>query len=370
MNFEKTEFEKSLQIVPRYNHSHSQTPTSALRGLASRRRFLHRGGMFLGGMALAGAVGACSSESAPLAETGSTQASAGGAAPAATKQLRVGYQKSSTVLNLLKNQKLLEKRFEAEAFPITWNEFAAGPQMLEALNVGSIDIGYTGETPPIFAQAADAPLVYVAWEDVGSLAEAILVQKDSPIQSVAELKGKKVALNKGSNVHYLLVKALEEAGLQYSDIETAYLPPGDARSAFEQNSVDAWVIWDPFQGAAEKQLGARTLRDGKGIARNRGFYLATKSFADSQPDVLQAVLEEAETISTFAKENPAEVSKFLSNELGIPTDVLDLVESRRGYGIQPITDEVVTYQQDIADTFYDLQLIPKEIDVSTVIWNG
>ncbi|MEP0949855.1 MULTISPECIES: sulfonate ABC transporter substrate-binding protein [Cyanophyceae] len=370
MNFEKTEFEKSLQIAPRYNHSHSQAQTSALWGSTSRRRFLRRGGMFLGGMALAGAVGACSSESAPLAETGATQASAGGAAPAATKQLRVGYQKSSTVLNLLKNQKLLEKRFEAEAFPITWNEFAAGPQMLEALNVGSIDVAYTGETPPIFAQAADAPLVYVAWEDVGSLAEAILVQKDSPIKSVAELKGKKVALNKGSNVHYLLVKALEEAGLQYSDVETAYLPPGDARSAFEQNSVDAWVIWDPFQGAAEKQLGARTLRDGKGIARNRGFYLATKSFADSQPDVLKAVLEEAETISTFAKENPAEVSKFLSNELGIPTDVLDLVESRRGYGIQPITDEVVTYQQDIADTFYELQLIPKEIDVSTVIWNG
>lgn len=97
--------------------------------------------------------------------------------------------------------------------------------MLEALNVGSIDIAYTGETPPVFAQAAGAPLLYIAWEDVGPLAEALLVQQDSPIQSVAELKGKKVALNKGSNVHYLLVKALEEAGLKYSDIETAYLPP-------------------------------------------------------------------------------------------------------------------------------------------------
>ena len=242
--------------------------------------------------------------------------------------------------------------------------------MLEALNVGSIDLAYVGETPPIFAQAADAPLVYVAWEDVGPLAESILVQEDSPIQSVAELKGKKVALNKGSNVHYLLVKALEEAGLQYSDIEVAYLPPGDARSAFEQKSIDAWVIWDPFQAAAQKQLGARILRDGKGIVRNRGFYLSTKSFADSQPDTLKAVLEEAETISTFAKANPAEVSKFLSDELGIPTDVLELVEGRRGYGIQSISDEVVAYQQDVADTFFKLQLIPKEIDGSTVIWNG
>jgi sulfonate transport system substrate-binding protein len=339
--------------------------------VASRRGFLRQGGLFIGGVALAGTVNACSTESSPQADAGAAPQTGGGAAaPAANKQLRVGYQKSSAVLNLLKNQKLLEKRFEAEAFPITWNEFAAGPQMLEALNVGSIDLAYVGETPPIFAQAADAPLVYVAWEDVGPLAESILVQEDSPIQSVAELKGKKVALNKGSNVHYLLVKALEEAGLQYSDIEVAYLPPGDARSAFEQKSIDAWVIWDPFQAAAQKQLGARILRDGKGIVRNRGFYLSTKSFADSQPDTLKAVLEEAETISTFAKANPAEVSKFLSDELGIPTDVLELVEGRRGYGIQSISDEVVAYQQDVADTFFKLQLIPKEIDVSTVIWNG
>ena len=339
--------------------------------VASRRGFLRQGGLFIGGVALAGTVNACSTESSPQADAGAAPQTGGGAAaPAANKQLRVGYQKSSAVLNLLKNQKLLEKRFEAEAFPITWNEFAAGPQMLEALNVGSIDLAYVGETPPIFAQAADAPLVYVAWEDVGPLAESILVQEDSPIQSVAELKGKKVALNKGSNVHYLLVKALEEAGLQYSDIEVAYLPPGEARSAFEQKSIDAWVIWDPFQAAAQKQLGARILRDGKGIVRNRGFYLSTKSFADSQPDTLKAVLEEAETISTFAKANPAEVSKFLSDELGIPTDVLELVEGRRGYGIQSISDEVVAYQQDVADTFFKLQLIPKEIDGSTVIWNG
>ena len=339
--------------------------------VASRRGFLRQGGLFIGGVALAGTVNACSTESSPQADAGAAPQTGGGAAaPAANKQLRVGYQKSSTILNLLKNQESLEKRFESESSPVTWNEFAAGPQMLEALNVGSIDLAYVGETPPIFAQAAGAPLVYVAWEDVGPLAESILVQEDSPIQSVAELKGKKVALNKGSNVHYLLVKALEEAGLQYSDIEVAYLPPGDARSAFEQKSIDAWVIWDPFQAAAQKQLGARILRDGKGIVRNRGFYLSTKSFADSQPDTLKAVLEEAETISTFAKANPAEVSKFLSDELGIPTDVLELVEGRRGYGIQSISDEVVAYQQDVADTFFKLQLIPKEIDVSTVIWNG
>ncbi|MFQ4136981.1 sulfonate ABC transporter substrate-binding protein [Nodosilinea sp. PGN35] len=335
----------------------------------SRRRFLCQSSLFLGGIALAGTVNACSTESTPQATAPVTTAAAPAAASAGgSKAIRVGYQKSSTILNLLKNQKRLEDRFKGESVNISFNEFAAGPQMLEALNVGSIDLAYTGETPPVFAQAAGAPLLYIAWEDVGPLAEALLVQQDSPIQSVAELKGKKVALNKGSNVHYLLVKALEEAGLQYSDVETAYLPPGDARSAFEQKSVDAWVIWDPFQAAAEKQLGARILRDGKGIVQNRGFYLATKSFVEGNPDLVAGLLEELEAVSAFAKDNPPEVSKFLSNELGIPTDVLDLVETRRGYGIQPITPEVVAYQQDVADVFYNLQLIPKQIDVSTVIW--
>ncbi|WP_052049585.1 sulfonate ABC transporter substrate-binding protein [Leptolyngbya sp. KIOST-1] len=335
----------------------------------SRRRFLRQSSLFLGGVALAGTVNACSTESTPQATAPATTAAAPATASAGgSKAIRVGYQKSSTILNLLKNQKRLEDRFKGESVNISFNEFAAGPQMLEALNVGSIDLAYTGETPPVFAQAADAPLLYIAWEDVGPLAEALLVQQDSPIQSVAELKGKKVALNKGSNVHYLLVKALEEAGLQYSDIETAYLPPGDARPAFEQKNVDAWVIWDPFQAAAEKQLGARILRDGKGIVQNRGFYLATKSFVEGNPDLVTGLLEELEAVSTFAKDNPPEVSKFLSNELGIPTDVLDLVETRRGYGIQPITPEVVAYQQDVADVFYNLQLIPKQIDVSTVIW--
>lgn len=104
--------------------------------------------------------------------------------------------------------------------------------------------------------------------------------------------------------------------------------------------------------------------------QNRGFYLATKSFVEGNPDLVSGLLEELEVVSAFAKDNPTEVSKFLSNELGIPTEVLDLVETRRGYGIQPITPEVVAYQQDVADVFYNLQLIPNQIDVSTVIWNG
>lgn len=332
----------------------------------SRRRFLRQGSLFLGGLALAGTVNACSTESTPQAGTTSQSAPQGSGG----KALRVGYQKSAAALGLLKNQGTLADRLKSDGAEVTWNEFVAGPQMLEALNVGSIDVAYVGETPPIFAQAAGAPLLYVAYEPAGPKAEAILVHQDSPLQSVADLKGKKVAFNKGSNVHYLLVKALEEAGLTYSDIEPAYLPPGDARPAFEQKSVDAWVIWDPFLAAAEKNLGARTLRNGEGLVENRSIYLATQSFAQNQPELLNSFVEEVKEINTWIQGNLGELVTFLSSELGIPEDVLELSEGRRGWGVQPITDDVVAYQQDIADVFYDLQLIPNQIDVSTVIWNG
>lgn len=173
---------------------------------------------------------------------------------AQAETLRIGYQKSATTLGLLRSGGTLEKRLAEQGVEVTWTEFPGGPQLLEGLNVGSVDFGLTGETPPVFAQAAGADLLYVAYEPASPTAEAILVAKDSGIKTVADLKGKRVALNKGSNVHYLLVRALEEAGLTLKDIEPVYLPPADARAAFERGAVAAWVIWDPFQAAAEQQL--------------------------------------------------------------------------------------------------------------------
>jgi sulfonate transport system substrate-binding protein len=152
--------------------------------------------------------------------------------------LRIGFQKYGT-LTILKARGTLEKRLAEQGIDVKWNEFPAGPQLLEGLNVGSIDFGTVGEAPPIFAQAAGPNLVYVANESAAPLSEAIVVPKGSTLKSVAELKGKKVVLNKGSNVHYLLVRALEKAGLDYKDIDVVYLPPADARAAFERGSVDA-----------------------------------------------------------------------------------------------------------------------------------
>ena len=337
--------------------------------VASRRGFLRQGGLFIGGVALAGTVNACSTESSPQADAGAAPQTGGGAAaPAANKQLRVGYQKSSAVLNLLKNQKLLEKRFEAEAFPITWNEFAAGPQMLEALNVGSIDLAYVGETPPIFAQAAGAPLVYVAWEDVGPLAESILVQEDSPIQSVAELKGKKVALNKGSNVHYLLVKALQSVKLSPSQVTISFLKPSDARVAFERGDVEAWSVWDPYLAAAESKAGARLLTDARGLAPNLGYYLASVPFIKAQPATLRKLLEGIRSEAKVVSANPKATAAFLAPSLGIDAVVLTKAEERRTHDALPLTDAVISKQQKVADTFSDLKLIPRPIQVKEAVW--
>ncbi|MBD9675334.1 sulfonate ABC transporter substrate-binding protein [Pseudomonas sp. PDM18] len=283
--------------------------------------------------------------------------------------VRIGYQKYGTLV-LLKARGTLEKRLAEQGVKVQWTEFPGGPQLLEGLNVGSIDFGVTGETPPVFAQAAGADLVYVAHEPPAPTSEAILLPKDSPIKSVAELKGKKVALNKGSNVHYLLVRALEKAGLKYTDIQPVYLPPADARAAFERGSVDAWVIWDPYQAAAEKQLSARTLVDGTGLVDNHQFYLATRPYANNHPQVITTLIDEVRSVGEWSQQNPQQVTDQVAPLLGLPADITFTAVKRQGYGAQPITPDVTAAQQKIADTFTDLKLIPKKLSIKDVVWTA
>jgi sulfonate transport system substrate-binding protein len=278
-------------------------------------------------------------------------------------QFRIGYQKYGTLI-LLKAQGALEKRLAPLNVEVKWTEFPAGPVMLEGLNVGSIDFGVVGETPPIFAQAAGADLVYIGYEPPEPEGEAIIVGKDSPIRSVADLKGKKVALNKGSNVHYLLVKQLEKAGIQYKDIEVSFLAPADARAAFERGSVDAWVIWDPFLSAALKQLDARILADGKGVVNNTSFYLASRAYAEKNSKVIGIVLEELVKLDEWARNNRKEVAKLLGSYIGLEESIAELSVSHNSFGVKPIDDATLEQQQKIADTFLALKLIPKAIKVS------
>ena len=261
-------------------------------------------------------------------------------ARAEDKLIRIGYQKYGTLI-LLKAKGSLEAKLKPLGYRVAWAEFPAGPPLLEALNAGAIDFGSVGETPPIFAQAAaGARLTYVAHEPPAPRGEAILVPKDSPIRTVADLKGKKVALNKGSNVHYLLVRALEQAGVAYGEIQPIFLPPADARAAFERGAVDAWVIWDPFQAAAEAATGARTLADGTGLVVNHQFYVAERAFADAHGDVLDTLITAIAEIDTWAKDNTDAVAAQLSPTVGIPAPILAVALKRQTYGVKPLDSAV------------------------------
>jgi sulfonate transport system substrate-binding protein len=288
-------------------------------------------------------------------------------ASAQDKVIGVGFQKYGNLI-LLKGRGGLESRLAPLGYKVEWKEFPAGPPLLEALNAGAIDFGQTGETPPVFAQAAGVPFVYAGYEPPAPKGEAILVPGDSSIKSIADLKGKKVALNKGSNVHYLLVRALESAGLKYSDIETAYLAPADARAAFERGAVDAWVIWDPFQAAAEAATGARELTNATGLAPNRQFYLASRKLADGNPKVVDAILAEIADIDHWASGREQQVANELSAGIGIPASILEVALKRQTYGVRPIDNETTEDQQHIADTFYALGLVPKHVVVSSIVW--
>jgi sulfonate transport system substrate-binding protein len=287
-------------------------------------------------------------------------------AVAQEKVVRMGNQKVGAFA-LLKTRGILEERLKPLGYTVTWKEFPSGPQLLEGIKAGAIDFAHSGDAPPIFAQAAGAPLLYIGHEPAAPKGEAIIVPKDSPIKTVADLKGKKIALNKGSNVHYLLVRALDKAGLKYTDVELVYLPPAGGRTAFEKGDVDAWVIWEPYRTTAEMSSGARTLADGTGLVSNYEFFFTTKAFAEAHPQMIDVVLGAARDVYAEAAKDMRGTAKTFSAAAGFPEPVMEVALSRRTLGILPISGPVIAEQQKIADTFKDLGLIPAAINVSDAV---
>jgi sulfonate transport system substrate-binding protein len=280
--------------------------------------------------------------------------------------VRIGYQKTGT-LNLLRLRGQLEPELAKQGVEIRWVAFPAGPQLLEALNAGSIDYGHTGDTPPILAQAAGVPFVYVACEPERPRSEAILVPPGSPIKRLVDLKGKRIALNKGSNVHYLLVRALETAGIAFDEVRPVYLSPADARAAFTGGSVDAWAVWDPYYADAELSAGAVLLADATGLAGNREFQLSSKSLAERRPEVIRAIVETLGREADWIGRHRDESIRLLVAELGLGDETVRRVITRKAFGVVPIDDDVIKGQQKLADTFRSLGLIPRPIVVRDAI---
>ena len=146
-----------------------------------------------------------------------------------------------------------------------------------------------------------------------------------------------------------------------------FLPPADARAAFERGAVDAWVIWDPFQAAAEAATGARTIADGTGLVANHQFYVAERAFADAHGDALDAVIDAIAEIDAWAKGNTDAVAAQLSPAVGIPAPILAVALKRQTYGVKPLDPAVVAEQQRIADTLHSLGLLPKPVVIADAV---
>ncbi|MEW9676190.1 sulfonate ABC transporter substrate-binding protein [Lentibacillus sp. L22] len=295
--------------------------------------------------------------------------SKGESAPSDVEQdhvIRIGYQKNGPLV-ILKSLGTLEEQLNSLGYTVEWKLFQEGPALVEALNAGSIDFGRTGNSPVIFAQAANTDFQIVAAGKSKFQGSGILVPKDSDIKSIADLKNKTVSFAKGSSSHYLLAKALEKSGLKYSDITPAFLSPGDARIAFEQGDVDAMVVWDPFTASTELFSDATLLVNGEGFTTDRDFFITTNEFAKEHQDLVDVVMEEVKKSSEWANNNHDELVSMLTPILNIEEEAMKKSVERRTYGVDPINEQIIKEQQEIADTFYRLNIIPKKINVADIM---
>jgi sulfonate transport system substrate-binding protein len=291
-------------------------------------------------------------------------------APAADT-IRIGYQKSSTLTAILKTNGELEKALAPLGVKISWHEFSSGLPLLEAINTNNVDFGAdVADTVPLFAQAAGAKLAYVAEEAASPAAQAILVPAESPIKSLADLKGRKVAVTKGAGSHYLLLAALGKAGLTFKDISPAYLPPADGRIAFVGGNVQAWVAWDPFLTSALKQSGARVLADGdNGLASYKRYYLSSASYAERRGDVLNVIYKKLDDTGKWVKAQPKDAATLLAGLWGIDAATVEEANSHRSYRVGAVTLPGLSEQQKIADAFFAEGLIPVKVDAAAAkIW--
>jgi sulfonate transport system substrate-binding protein len=287
-------------------------------------------------------------------------------AQASLKEIRIGYQKNG-VLVIARQQATLEAHFASQGVDVKWVEFSSGPPMLEAMNVGSIDYGAVGDSPPVFAQSAGANIVYAAGQPITN-GQGILVQANSPIRSIADLKGKRVGFTKGSSAHNITVQTLEKAGLTYADITPVYLTPPDAGPAFANGSIDAWSIWDPYFAIGEIRQNGRVLVNASEITKTNSFYIANRDFAKNHGAVLQQIIDVTTATAKWAESHRDEVAKSLSAVTGIPLDIQTVAANRSAFAVGPITDDIIATQQGVADRFFKLGLIPRPVVVRDAVW--
>jgi sulfonate transport system substrate-binding protein len=288
------------------------------------------------------------------------------AAPA--KTLRVGFQKGEPVLMAAKANNDLENLLGPKGISVEWIEFQFGPPMLEAMRVGSIDIGAVGDTPPIFAQAAHGDLLYVAANS--GAPQSILLPAGSKIQTLADLRGKKLAFGRGSSAHNFTLMVLEKAGLRYDEIEPLYLGPADAGAAFERGAIEAWSIWEPYTSLFVTRPGVRTLTTNKEIGDQFGYFMGNGPFVRANQDLTAAVVQVMTATAERASAHHDEIATVLAGSTGIKQDVWIRALERDPFHLQPMNDDLARSQQKVADRFRALGLVPVDIKVSDIVWRA
>lgn len=288
-------------------------------------------------------------------------------AAAAPSELRIGYQKNG-VLVIARQQATLERALGRAGVAVKWVEFPSGPPLLEAMNAGSIDFGSTGDTPPIFAQAAGAAIVYAAGQPTTN-GQGILVRAKSSIRTLADLKGKRIGFTRGSSAHNVVAIALEKAGLAYTDITPVHLSPPDGAAAFARGSIDVWAIWDPFFAIGERN-GGRILVEVSALAKTNSFFIANRDFAARHPLVLRDAIDTLGETARWAEAHRNRVAQALADVTGVDLDAETVAARRASFAIGRLTDEIVATQQAVADRFYRLGLIPRSVVVRDAVWTA
>jgi sulfonate transport system substrate-binding protein len=296
---------------------------------------------------LAGGCGGSAGDAAAIRKDGSVDL---------TKvTLRVGDQKAGS-------QVLLQSAGELTgvSYNIKWSQFTSGPPLLEAANAAAIDVGAVGNTPPIFAAAAGSKITVIGAGAQNLAAQAVLVPKTSSIRTIQELKGRRIALARGSSAHALLLNVLKKAGLGFGDIQPQYLQPADALSAFSAGRVDAWSIWDPYAAQAEARTGARILVDGNGFGTNYNFNVASHQALKDKAKVaaLDDYLTRLNRAYLWAATHQRDWAKTWAQQIGLPLPVAEVAVRRRVIRPVRLDDSVISGEQRLADAFFDARLIP------------
>ncbi|MFN6567154.1 MAG: ABC transporter substrate-binding protein [Dendronalium sp. ChiSLP03b] len=333
--------------------------------MMKRRRFLNVATSGLCGFATAYMLGSCSQQSQQNLSNNTTNLSS---LSIKTKVLRMGYQSAG---DLFRNQQVLEKRLEPMGIEVEWAQFVQGPQLMEGMAAGKVDVGSVGDTPPIFAQVAGSALVYV----VGTLrnpttgtSSVIAVPPESPLKKFEDIKGQEVYFQKGSASHYFILRALQSIGLSIKDIKIRSMPTIEARGAFIEGKIPVWMTGDPHYAIAEKMGRIRVLRDSVGLDSPGSYYIADRKFAEENLGLLKIIIEERHNLDKWADKNRDEVAKLMITQQKLDEDVVARVMSRLTLaGRRGLSPALIAEQQRVADLFFQEGVIPKKINIQDAL---